>query len=154
MSDDFEFWMKLVKDSEKHLEITQNRLSDSFKLEKQERYVLNYENRFITFYTDQAPTVTAKFTIIGSVSFGEGTWLWSWANPYINDLVKKELTIVKEFGLKHGVSALTNSEFNADQNDGWLMAAISSFILNSDGVWLCPFEGGVTYIALKEVKNV
>ncbi|MBK8187860.1 MAG: hypothetical protein IPK77_11810 [Cellvibrio sp.] len=153
MSDDFEFWMKLVKDSEKQMEITQNILSNNFGLGRQERYELNYENGFITFYTGQVPTVTAKFTILGSVSFAEGTWLWSWANPHINETVKSEMAIVKEFGVKQGVSALTNSQFNADQNDGWLMAAISSFILKSEGVWLTPFQGGVTYVALKEVTK-
>lgn len=154
MENEFERWMTLVNEAKEALSITQKVLSDRFSIDKRERYEINYDEGEITFIDNNVTVVKASFNMIGSISYAEGTWLWSWANPHVSEHIKADAITIKEYGIENQIDTLLNSEFSADENDGWLMASIASFIVKADGVWLSPFNGGVSYFCLKDVRQV
>ncbi len=46
--------------------------------------------------------ITASGQIYGSFSDADGTWEWAWNNPNVEDLVKKDSMLVREYGEKQG----------------------------------------------------
>jgi hypothetical protein len=83
----------------------------------------------------QKYAVVADLCTVGSVSAGEGNFVWSWANEAIPHRAKERLDEVRRFGEAYGLELLTRAEWNGGRAEALEMLAVAGRILDADGTW-------------------
>jgi hypothetical protein len=96
--------------------------------------------------------VEAEIQVVGSISFENQMWLWSWADPRFSEEVVEDLQIVRSFGEQNDVKLLTEETWEAEEADGWDMSAITAKLLQADGVFKCPDSRGSLFIISKNLR--
>jgi hypothetical protein len=92
--------------------------------------------------------------ILGTTSWSEGTWRWSWANPSIVETLTQRARDVEAIGRERGVSMLTSPDLDLDAvGDGHIVALIAAGLLDADGYYRGPHGAGEVYV-LVEVPQI
>ena len=147
-------WDTLIAQSYEYLYAVQDTLESEFELSKQERWDVDQDTGLLTFSNAGVPSVEASIVFVGSYSTSAGSWLWSWANDSIDKNLSDPVQPVRDFGSKHGFEKLTDEGWEAEEVDGWEMAAISAYILKGKGVYRPPYSSGVAFLVLTDVRHV
>lgn len=145
-------WEDLVRISHQYLQEQQDKLETDFNLSKHERWDIDQEKGELVFSNKGKPAVIAKFQFVGSVSTASHTWLWSWGNESILPALSSQMKIVKEYGEKHGFKKLKDRKWDAEEVDGWEMAAITNYLLKGRGVYRPPFSKGVSFLVITHIQ--
>jgi hypothetical protein len=98
--------------------------------------------------------IKIKYETVGSVSKITDTWLWSWANPHLEEKIKTDIIKVKNYGIDNQLELLTKSKWYADQYDGWEMTAISAYLMNAKGAYRVPLDNTYSFMIFKEVIDM
>ena len=146
-------WDSLIQESLEYLRAQQDRLRRDFDLSLWQRYDYDQEAGTISFSTDGVIGVVADIHVVGSTSKRGGTWLWSWANPSVLEKVKHCMPRVRDFGTERGFTKLTEAKWVGDEYDGWEMTAIAAKILDAEGAYRSPGDGGALFMTLKNVRR-
>ncbi|MFY9905079.1 MAG: DUF6882 domain-containing protein [Terriglobales bacterium] len=128
-----------------------NQLETTFKIGTYQRWDYDQETGEFVFSDDAVPKVVARFQVVGSFSTETKTWLWSWANAYIMETACDQMHRVREFGLSHDVTKLTDAKWDADEADGWEMTAISASIIGAKGAYRCPSKNGFMFVVYTDI---
>jgi hypothetical protein len=99
-----------------------------------------------------APRVIADIQFVGSVSSESATWLWSWANPYIDRALTSGAREVRLLGEARGIAQLTTPKWPATADDGWEMTSITAYVLQARGVYRTPTDKGYTYLVMTSIR--
>ncbi|MFE9581840.1 DUF6882 domain-containing protein [Nocardia sp. NPDC006044] len=123
------------------------------------RWQVGYEPPRFEFFGDH-PLVCKRFHVLGTAAPGPQSWLWSWAN---NDWYPPELTelarSVRDYGLRHGISALHTAEVPFTWLPGsptepsrvtWLMGELAKAVSGSWTWYSCDVGGGTRLAVLIE----
>lgn len=112
-------------------------------------------------FSGDHPLVCSRFHVLGSAAPGPATWLWSWANtganyaPEITELAER----VREYGLRHGIPALSQGEVPFDQLPGspshpnrvaWLMGELAKAVTGCWTWYSCDVGRGARLAVLIE----
>ena len=90
--------------------------------------------------------------IVGSFNQGDGSWLWSWANPSIREGMKHDAEKVREYGQAHQMPALTTPEWKSDKEQAWNMAAITTKLCQAQGAFCGPSGSTLIFFTFGQVK--
>jgi hypothetical protein len=88
--------------------------------------------------------------LVGTESSRDSTWLWAWAND-ISQIPSRLLTAVtrvREFGRRHGVAALTDSELSLGDVDTHVIGAVSCGLTGADGYYVGHHDHGALLFLL------
>jgi hypothetical protein len=108
--------------------------------------------------------VCTRFHVLGTAAPGPRSWLWSWANPgWYPDEVTELARSVRDFGLRHGISQLTEAEVAFDEFPGspddpsritFIVGELAKAI---SGCWTwynAPMGGGTRLAVLLEHRDL
>ncbi|WP_206055121.1 DUF6882 domain-containing protein [Nocardia sp. CS682] len=123
------------------------------------RWQVSYEPPRFEFFGEK-PLVCTRFHVLGTAAPGPRSWLWSWAN---NDWYPPEVTelarSVRDYGLRHGISALCTDEVPFAELPGaptdpnratWLMGELAKAVSGSWTWYSCDVGGGTRLAVLIE----
>ncbi|MEV6560597.1 DUF6882 domain-containing protein [Nocardia sp. NPDC051756] len=123
------------------------------------RWQVGYEPPRFEFFGDH-PLACKRFHVLGTAAPRPRSWLWSWAN---NDWYPPELTelarSVRDYGLRHGISALHTAEVPFARLPGspteasrvtWLMGELAKAVSGSWTWYSCDVGGGTRLAVLIE----
>ncbi|MEU7141976.1 DUF6882 domain-containing protein [Nocardia sp. NPDC046473] len=123
------------------------------------RWQVSYEPPRFEFFGDH-PLACSRFHVLGTAAPGPQSWLWSWAN---NDWYPPEVTelarSVRDYGLRHGISALRSAEVPFAELPGaptepnraaWLMGELAKAVSGSWTWYSCDVGGGTRLAVLIE----
>ena len=96
--------------------------------------------------------VVADYQIVGSLSGKSNTWLWSWDNPYLLENTFEDIWRVKKFGEDNDIESLTNSKWEATEQDAWDMTAIAANLLNAKGAWSFLSDDIRVFVVFNRIK--
>jgi hypothetical protein len=147
-------WQELVDAGYEYTKAQQKMLESDFDLSKHERWDLDQDSGELVFSSRGKPAVVAKIQFVGSISNTSKTWLWSWANRSIEPALSKSMSVVREYGKKHGHRKLTDRRWQADETDGWEMTAVANYLLKGKGVYRPPFDAGFSYVVITDIRRV
>jgi hypothetical protein len=145
---------ELAKTSQEYLQSQQEQLQADFALTSHERWEIDQEKGELVFSNHDIPTIIAKFQFVGSFSSTSNSWLWSWGNASVLAGLSKQVEAVRVYGKQHGFRKLTERKWPATEEDGWNMAAITNYILEGKGVYRPPFNQGVIFLVITEIRRV
>ena len=147
-------WSELLRASNDYMEAQRNNLETEYGISTHERWDIDQEKGELVFSSHGAPAVIAKIQFVGSVSATSRTWLWSWANSSILPTLSRDIHKVKEYGEKRGFTKLSTARWNAEERDGWDMAAVTNYVLKAKGIYRPPFSQGVSFIVITDLRKV
>jgi hypothetical protein len=129
---------ELSRKSYDYLNEQQNILDSIYRVGSYQNWYYDQLTGELTFSDSGITKLIIKYEEVGSLSFKTNTWLWSWRNPYLEDRIKSEIAIVKNYGLKRGFEKLTEPKWKADEYDAWEMTAIAAYIMKAKGAYRVP----------------
>ncbi len=144
-------YVKFEHDAFHRLAGLNKQLEQTYKLGAYKRWDYNLGTGEFVFSDEGVAKVVAKFQVVGSISSDEETWLWSWANAWILETACDQILRVREFGLHHGITKLTEAKWIAEEADGWEMAAVSAEILGARGAYRCPSRNGFMFVIFTDI---
>jgi hypothetical protein len=145
-------WDELVRASYEYTNEQQDKLEKDFSLSKHERWDLDQDKGELVFSSGGTPAVIAKFQFVGSLSNTSHTWLWGWGNESILPELSSKIKVVREYGEKNDLKKLKDRKWDAEEVDGWEMAAITNYLLKAKGVYRPPYSNGLTFIVITDIE--
>jgi len=118
----------------KDLKVLQDKFQAEYDIDWYENWFYNQTTELLTFNTGGVE-LNFKYFDVGSFSEKSNTWKWSWDNDSTLENVKRQITVVKEFGLKSNFPKLTTGCFPSDEFEAWEFAAIAAKLINGIGVY-------------------
>lgn len=138
-----------------HLAIdASQKYQDEFEIGKYARWQYDLEPATLTFSNEGVPYVVADIQAVGSISNASKSWLWAWANDSIPDHLTYSLSVVREFGEKNNILKLTESYWEATEEDGWEMSSITNRLIGGRGIYRCPNERGFLFLVLTDIRKL
>lgn len=145
---------QLIDESTAYLQSRQDRLFASFGLNDYDRYDWDQDTGLVSFSRAGRPGLVAEFQMAGSTSTLSETWLWSWANPSIDERLKHRLRQVRTFGDQHRYLKLSCAKWTAGEVDGWEMTSIAARMLGAAGAYRSPHEHGCSFLLLWNISTI
>lgn len=105
----------------------------------------------IRFVNDKGWQITAPVQVVGSLNTADGTWLWGWDHPSVAEPISQHAQLVREFGAKHGLEALTTRMIEAGEEDGWTFTALACHLAGAQGGYRGPSGTTMIFMTFGEV---
>jgi hypothetical protein len=143
-------------DAVHQLQAKNDRLNETFRLDRWPRFDYDLDNGTLTFSEDGVARVIAEIEIAGTTSSAAGNWLWAWAN---SSWAPERVILAEQalrFGEAHDICELRHDCIDAegDLNDlGWALTAALVRIGNALGAYRPPrAEGGGLYLVYRTMS--
>jgi len=140
--------------SYEYLNKQQEEVEEKYGIAKYENWFYDQEKGTLIFSDKGIDKIIIKYEQVGSISKISNTWLWSWANPNLDDKIKTDINFVKEYGQKQKLEKLIKRKWNADEYDGWEMTAISAYLIEAKGAYRVPTEKTLSFMIYKEIIDL
>jgi len=142
----------LLDASMEELQLKTEGHQQGWRLGKSKRWDLDQSRGDLIFTFDDGVVATCQAQIVGSFDSASGTWLWGWANPSIEDSLKRDSLRVREYGEQHKIARLTSEEWPCTEADAWAMAALACKLCGAQGVYRGPAGTAFVFISFGAVK--
>jgi hypothetical protein len=98
--------------------------------------------------------VEAEGQGIGSYSPSGKAWEWAWANPHVEEGLKQDVQLVRQFGEKERIAYLRSAMVPApDKLFPMYLSGIATKIIGSEGVFAGSAGPILVYLSLKNLKR-
>jgi len=132
----------------------QDLTEEKYGIGKYEKWFYDQTTGYLTFSDGDTIKLKIKYEEVGSISKISGTWLWSWANPHLEEKIKTAILKVKDYGREHQLEPLTKRKWYADEYDGWEMTAITAYLMKAKGAYRVPTENTFSFMVYKEIIDL
>jgi len=143
---------ELIISGNKFLNERQESFAKQFKADEHERWDWYQETGKLVFSHDDKPQVEADIHFVGSYSSSSETWMWAWANEYLDEKIKSASRALKAIGEQQKLLKLTSARWEATEVDGWEMTALLAKEMNSIGAYRTPSENGFVYMVVEKAR--
>lgn len=142
----------LIQTAQIYLRACQTALDKEYQLFQWPRYDWHQKTRQLIFLEAGVAKVIADIQFVGSISTASATWLWSWANDFVDPQLAASMVTVRDYGAEHGFSHLTLKKWHAHEVDGWEVTAVAALLLKARGAYRSPNENGFTFMIMTDVR--
>jgi hypothetical protein len=144
-------YSEFVAECYRYLNAAQDRAKEEFRLGSYQRFDWDQEKGTLVFSDAGIAKVVAALQFVGSISKRSGTWLWSWANATVLPNIKDRIEDVRAFGERRSLTELTTAKWNATEEDGWAMTAVTSKLLQAKGAYRSPDQNGFSFFVFTDI---
>jgi len=113
---------------------------------------VDQETAAITFFHENGTIARAPVQIVGTYDTDDGTWLWGWDHPAVDEACSRDAKKLREYGLENAVPGLTTRKIECDEDDCWDFAALAVLICNSQGAYRGPSGSTLVFMTFGEVQ--
>lgn len=142
----------LLDASMQELRMKTERHQAAWRFGKARRWDLDQTKGDLIFTFDDGVVAAAPAQIIGSFDATGSSWLWAWANPSIDDSLKRDSLQIRDYGQKRQIERLTAAEWPCAESDAWAMAALSCKLCDAQGIYRGPAGSAFVFISFGEVN--
>lgn len=147
-------WASLVQLSLEYFRHQQDKLHDEYPPEEFDDVRWSQNNCKLAFFKNGVKAAKANIQLIGSIKLDVGNWVWSWANPTVMSMACKEIKRVKMYGEDRNLSTLCREEFEANSEEGRLMAAVALYLLKAKGVYIDKKDNEIVFLLIQDISAV
>lgn len=143
-------WDELLSLSLEHFDRSLERARAAFRVGEYDRFEYDLQTGRFCFLKDDAVIVTADLQIVGSLSLASSTWRWAWANEHLPPESHWLFQGLGDFGAACGLERLAETDWTAEEADGWELAAICAWLTDGEMVYRAPLDPnpGVAWLVL------
>ncbi|MFH8617290.1 DUF6882 domain-containing protein [Streptomyces sp. NPDC017979] len=128
-------WDEVVLAARERARARQALMVERFGLSGDVQYQWSMDDAQITWSRDGKVFLTGRLTMIGSVSFSQQSWLWSWANESLPAAVLGDITFVRQFGEENDYPVLSRPGFKYDPELVAEARMVAASVLDAEGLW-------------------
>jgi hypothetical protein len=141
----------LLNKSREYLHGQQEIITKQYGLIDYERMDYEQDTGKMIFTVKDGRKVIMSFQVVGSISDRSNTWMWSWDNPYLLENVAEEMFKVKAYGEKNGVEKLVTARWPGNDDDGWEMTAIATWVLKAKGAFSFLSDEMLVFVVFTDI---
>jgi hypothetical protein len=102
-------------------------------------WAVDLEVGVITFTNkEKGWVITAPVQVVGTYNTDDGTWLWGWDHPSVPEPCGGHARLVRDFGEKYGLNALTARKVAISMEDAWQFTALACHLGGGQGGYSGP----------------
>lgn len=125
--------------------------TSSWNLANAESWGADLDEGAVTFQFDNGVVAKAPMQIIGTYNLADGTFLWGWDHPSVDEPLRLHATLALEWGRTNGVAAFTNRKVECSEDDAWSFAAVANRLANANGAYRGPSGSTLVFMTFGEV---
>lgn len=93
--------------------------------------------------------------VLGTESDADASWLWAWANPSVPAALTSDARAVMAYGASNGIDQFGEAKVKTGGIlSGETFAMIAAGLLDADGYYRGPFDGGAVFVILRLPADV
>jgi hypothetical protein len=128
-------------------------LEDRFAIGHHDRYDVDVEKETIVFSSGGKPRVVARATLIATFSRLSRTFGWGGSNKHLPEAVRRVSAGLVDTILERDMWEISTPLFAADEGTAWALAALVCDRAGGEGVYRSPYEGGLVFLLLRDVRE-
>ncbi len=90
--------------------------------------------------------------IVGTYNTEDGTFLWGWDHPSVQEPLREHAKLAKKFGEEHNLPDYTNRIVECSEDDAWKFTAVAARLGNANGAYRGPAGTALVYMTFGEIK--
>ena len=90
--------------------------------------------------------------IIGTYNTDDGTFLWGWDHPSVQEPLRVHAKLARTFGEQHKLSNFTERTVKCTEDEAWEFAAVAARLGNANGAYRGPAGSALVYMTFGEIK--
>jgi len=106
----------------------------------------------LVFSLADGTKAVAPAQIIGTFNSEDQTWLWAWANPSVDEKLRKDALKVRKYGEEHHIDRLTKRKWVGTEEEAWAMTALAVKLCGEQGAYRGPAGETYVFMTFGEVK--
>lgn len=126
--------------------------SATWHLGEEENWAADQDNGLIEFSFADGTVAEAEMQIIGTYNTLDGTFLWGWDHPSVEEPLRAHAKLAREFGKKHGITTYTERTIECTEDEAWELTAVAARLGNANGAYRGPAGTALVYMTFGEVK--
>lgn len=142
-------WDELVA----KLDAKNSALEERYAIGHHDRYDVDVEKETIVFSSGGKARVEARATLIGTFSRMSRTFGWGGSNKHLPDAVRRVSAGLVDSILERDMWEISTPLFAADEGTAWALAALVCDRAGGEGVYRSPYEGGLVFLLLRDVRE-
>lgn len=77
--------------------------------------------------------MVAPVQVIGTYDALDGSWMWGWEHPSVDDSLAGHARLVRDFGERYGLSRYTTPRIACTEDEAWTFTALACHLANAAG---------------------
>ncbi len=126
--------------------------SAAWQLGEEENWAADQHNGRIEFSFVDGTVAEADMQIIGSYNTLDGTFLWGWDHPAVQEPLRVHAKLALEFGKTHGLSTYIERTIECTEDDAWELTAVAARLGNANGVYCGPAGTTLVFMTFGEIE--
>jgi hypothetical protein len=129
-------WEEVVQAARERAATRQRAMVERYGLAGDVQYQMSMDDARMVWSRGGSPYLTARITMIGSVSIPRQTWLWSWANQSLPPAVLGDIARVRAYGEENDFPVLPWKGFRYHPALVAEARQVSAAVLDAEGLWV------------------
>ena len=102
-------------------------------------------------WTFKDGVVSAAVQIIGTYNPEDGTFLWAWDHPSIEEPLQAHAKLVRAFGIKHKINKYIKGKVAVSEDEAWEFVAVANRLAKANGGYRGEAGGPMVFMTFGEV---
>jgi hypothetical protein len=137
--------------SKEELESKQRINVSAWGLGSTDRWAVDLDEGVIRFSNDGGLIVTADVQVVGTYDTKDGTWLWGWDHPSIDEKLACAARLVRKFGEKYNLSHFGVPYIKCSPDDAFWFTALALHLWKGAGSYRGPSDATYVYMVFGPV---
>lgn len=105
----------------------------------------------LTLFKGVLPWRIYRAQAIGSYAHESGSWLWAWANEFIDPAARRAVTAIRDQALRTpGLALFTRSCLPASERFASILSLVTGAWMDAQGIYPAPYGPGTVYLAIRD----
>jgi hypothetical protein len=126
--------------------------SATWHLGEEETWKADQDTREITFTFANGTTARAEFQIVGTYNTEDGTFLWGWDHPSVDEPLRVSAKAAKQWGEQNHVKEFTTRKVKCTEDEAWQFTAVAARLSGANGAYRGPAGNTLVFMTFGEIK--
>ncbi len=119
---------------------------------EEEDWAADLDSGQIEFVFADGTVATADLQVIGTYNIDDGTFLWAWDHPSVEEPLNEHAKLAEEFGHKHKLQAYTERKVVCSEDDAWVFTAVAARLGGANGAYRGTSGTTLIYMTFGEIS--
>jgi hypothetical protein len=106
----------------------------------------------VYFTSPTGVVATCPVQIVGTYNTEDGTWLWGWDHPSVDEPLQEHARAVRKYGERHGIPSLTTRKVACSEAEAWEFAALACHLCDAQGAYRGPMDATLVFLTFGSVS--
>jgi hypothetical protein len=123
----------------------------AWHLGDEENWSADLESGRIEFTFSDGTIAEADMQIVGTYNTDDGTFLWGWDHPSVDEHLSLHARLALQFGEEHNLPSFIERKVQCTVDEAWDFTAVAARLGNANGAYRGPAGTTLVYMTFGEV---